>query len=182
MLKTPEWHFTGARDLFESAREASHDAECVRLQLAELEAGAESVGGGGFDPRVRSTPDPHRMESRAVARADREAALRDRMRADRALVDLACRVLYGTDDETGLSVLVPEWWCDVLWWRYLDEAKWGSVARAVGYSEQRCRQVAEAALDVVDSWGIVATMQGRPLNTPETWERDRLRAQNASRS
>jgi hypothetical protein len=178
MLKTHDWHFTGARDLFDAARRASHDAECIRLQLAEMKASAESVGGSGFEPRVRSTADPHRMESRAIDHVDREAALGDRMREDRDLMDLAEWVLYGRDDETGLSVLVPKWWCDVLWWRYLRDAKWARVGRAVGYSEQRCRQVAEAALDVVDSWGLVATMQGRPLNTVETWERDRLRGEN----
>lgn len=179
MQKARQWYFTDARELFRAARDASHDADRVRLQLARMDAESGSLC-GGFGLRVRSTPDPHRMEARAAASADRKEVLERRLEGDYALIDIACWVLYGRDNETGLSVLVPEWWCDVLWWRYLHEAKWEVVADAVGYSEQRCRQVAEAALDTVDAWGLVATMQGRPLNTPESWERDRRRAKKIS--
>lgn len=175
MLKTFDWHFRDARELFESAREASRDAERIRTQLQSMEERAKSLGGGGFEPRVRSTSDPHRMESRSVAHIDMEERLRERYERDYELIDLACWVLYGRDNETGLSVLVPAWWCDALWWHYLDDATWERTARAVSYSEQRCKQARSLAFDVIDSWGIVGTMQGRPLNSVEQWERDERR-------
>lgn len=175
MLKTFDWHFRDARELFESAREASRDAERIHTQLQHMEQRSQSLGGGGFEPRVRSTPDPQRMEARSVAHMDMEERLRERQEQDYALIDLACCVLYGRDSETGLSVLVPAWWCDALWWHYLDDATWERTADAVHYSAQRCKQVRSIAFDIIDSWGIVATMQGRPLNTMETWEHDERR-------
>lgn len=169
------WHFGSARDLFESAREASLDAEHIRRQLVAMEERALSPGGGGDGPVVRGTPDPQRSSRRADALLDREESLRRRQEDDYRLIDLASWVLYGTDNETGLASLVPAWWCDALWWHYLDCASWRDTARAVGYSEQRCKQVRDLALDTVDSWGIVDTMQGRALNDFDTWERDELR-------
>lgn len=170
------WHFASARDLFESAREASRDAERIRRQLESMEVRAFSVGGGG-GAAVRSTPDPQRSSRRADALVDREESLRLRQEGDYRLIGLACDVLYGRDDETGLASLVPAWWCDALWWHYLACVSWGRTAEVVGYSPQRCKQVRDAALDVVDSWGILATMQGRPLNDYDTWERDERRRQ-----
>ena len=153
--------FTSARDLFESAREASRDAERIRRQLAAMERRATSLGGGGLEPRVRSTPDPDRIGKAVVALVDREAKLRERQTDDYAIIDVACAVLYGTDNDGGLDTLVPSWWCDVLWWRYLDCSTWEQVAEAVGYSPHRCWEVSRLALDVCDGWGLTNVMAGR---------------------
>ena len=153
--------FLGARDLFESARAASVDAERIRRQLDAMAERAEGLGGGGFEPRVRSTGEPDRMGARVAAMVDQEANLRRRAESDYATIELACAVLYGTDSDAGLSVLVPSWWCDVLWWRYLGCETWERVGAAVGYSPHRCWEVAQTALDVADGWGLVSVMRGR---------------------
>lgn len=152
--------FSCARELFEAARDASRDAETIRVQLAKMEADAEGLGGGGFEPRVRSSSDPDRMGGRVAAMVDREAMLRDRLRWDYSVTDAACAVLYGEDNRSGLQRLVPSWWCDVLWWRYLDGAQWDEVADAVHYSARRCQDVAAAALDVADANGFMWTVRG----------------------
>ena len=181
MSKTPQWNFRDARELFESARDAAMDADRIRRQLAAMEERARSMGGGGFEPRVTSSPNPEAMAERINALVDREAALRVRQRDDWALIELASWVLYGKDNETGLAVLVPTWWCDAIWWHYLAFESWAKTAEAVGYSEQRCKQVRDLAFETVDSWGLVATMQGRPLNDYETWERDERRRRDAEK-
>lgn len=150
-----------ARELFEAARAASSDAESVRRQLEAMGERAASLGGGGFGQRVASTPDPQRMEGRVAALVDREREMVERQRADYAVIDLACRVLYGHGGEAGLSSLVPPWWCDVLWWRYLDCASWERVGSAVGYSAHRCWEVAQTAMEVCDGWGLLSVMAGR---------------------
>ncbi len=133
-------------------------------------------------PSVSGTHDHDRMAGRIASMVDREAALRQRQDEDYDLMDLACAVLYGADNETGLASLVPTWWADVLWWHYLDGATWQRTADAVGYSEQRCRQVRDTCLDTIDSWGIVGTMQAKPLNDVDIWARDERRCRNVSRS
>ncbi len=154
-----------ARALFVAARDASADAERDKRQLDAMEQRALSLGGGGFEPRVSSTSDPQRMAKRVDAYVDRSQALQERQDGDYAIIDLACEVLYGRaqDGLTGLASLVPEWWCDVLWWHYLDGATWERTGEMVGYSAARCRQVADVAFDTIDSWGIVDTIRGTPL-------------------
>ena len=91
---------------------------------------------------------------------DHEARLHARIEADWRVIDLASRVLWGVGYEAGLAALVPAWWCDVVEYRWLHALPWARVADMVGYSEHRCWEVASAAMDVCDSWGVLRTMQG----------------------
>ena len=142
--------FSSARELFEAARGASRDAGRIRTQLLELEARASKLGGGGFEPRVRSTSDPTRMAAGVAALVDREQELQARQDEDYRLIDAACAMLYGPDGRGGLAKIVPTWWADVLWWRYLDGATWEDTGRAVGYSPRQCYNIAGAALKAAD--------------------------------
>lgn len=155
------YSFSSARELFESAREASKDAERIRRQLLAMEARATSLGGGSFEPRVASTPNPQRMADAVGAMVDREAALERRQADDYDLIDFACEVLYGReqDGSGGLWSLVG-WRADALWWHYLGGRTWAEVGRMMGYTpEHACRQ-AMAALDTCDAWGLAATIAG----------------------
>lgn len=152
-----------ASDFFRRVRAAAEDAESCRRQLARLEARELSLGGGVQGSRVRSTPDPHAMERRVVAYADREEALRVRMEADYDVIDLACSVLYGPeqDGRGGVSVLCGPLAADVLWWRYLDGATWDGVCAATGHSPSKCRKVAAAALSRMERTGALREEMGR---------------------
>ena len=153
--------FTSARDLFEAAREASRDAERIRRQLTAMEDRAAALQSGGFEPRVRASREPDQVGTRVAALVAREHELRKRQQEDYAMLDLACAVLYGDANKAGLDKLVPEsWWADVLWWRYLDGSTWEQVGEAVGYSPRRCFDVAQAALEIVDAYGLARTRLG----------------------
>jgi len=143
---------TTARDFFERARAASIDAETCRRQLDALEQRAKALGGGGFEPRTRSTPDPQRMEGRIARYVDMEAKLRSRMEEDYRLIDIACDVLYGPeqDGDGGLSRALSPVSADVLWWRYLDDATWETVGRTVSKSARTCQSLASGALSWMD--------------------------------
>ena len=67
-----------AREFFESAREAARDAERIRRQLDAMESRALSLGGGGYEGRVRSTPDPGRIGASVSAMLDQTDRLRER--------------------------------------------------------------------------------------------------------
>ncbi|MBR1830427.1 MAG: hypothetical protein IJ781_13190 [Atopobiaceae bacterium] len=153
------YHFTSARELFEAAREASRDAERIRRQLVAMEERAEGLGGGGFEPRVRSTGEPDRMGSRVATMVDVERRLRERQEQDYAIIDLASAVLYGTDNDAGLWALVS-WRADAIFHHYLGGMTWAQVGDMLGYSEQYVWQQAQVALDTCDGWGLLAVMAG----------------------
>lgn len=149
--------FACARDLFESAKEASKDAERCRRQILTLESRASSLGGGGTGQRVSSTPDPKRMELRIATYVDQERKLDARMEDDYRLIDLATRVLYGCEGVKGVDSVSPTW-ADVLWWRYLDNASWRDVARAVDYSPTQCQTFAKNAFEWIDGASLVKSV------------------------
>lgn len=142
--------FSSARELMETAREASRDAERIRLQLLEMEARANKTGAGGFEPRVRGTADPDRIGRSVVSMVAREQELRGRRERDYEIIDVACAVLYGPDSRGGLAKATSTLWADTLWWRYLDGATWEETGRAVGYSPRQCYNIAAAALKAID--------------------------------
>lgn len=144
-----------AQDFFERAREASRDADQCRRQIVELEHRAKSLGGTSFEPRTRSTPNPQRMEDRIARYVDMEARLAERMDADYKIIDMACAVLYGTeqDGEGGLCKQLSSISADVLWWRYLDDATWAAVGRKVERSPRTCQSLAKGALAWMDETG-----------------------------
>lgn len=147
-----------SREFFEMAREASRDAERCNRQLALMESRAHSLGGSSGE-RVASTPNPHRMSARIDAYVDREAALDRRIEGDYCVIERACTVLYGDSEGTrGLDVVQSPVWSDVLWWHYLDDAKWRAVGDAVGYSTAQCQVFARRAFEWMDEVKFMARL------------------------
>lgn len=153
-----------AREFFEAAREAARDADRIRLQLAAMDARSESLGGGGFEPRVRSTPTHDRMGSAVASFVDREQKLRAQQEYDYAIIDKACALLYGTDNEHGLRSLLG-WPADALFHHYLALLTWDATAQILGYSASHVRNQANAALDYLDANGELFTTLGIGLAT-----------------
>ena len=154
--------FESARDLFEAARDAARDAARVSRELAEMEGRAESLGSGGFGPRVRSTGEPDRMAGRVAAMVDRGAMLDARLAEDYRVIDAACAVLYGADSDAGLWSLVG-WPADAIYHHYLGLRTWVETAAIVGYSEQHVRRAAVAAMELADANGWMWTVLGRGM-------------------
>ena len=152
--------FACARELFESAAEASRDAERVRRQLDAMSERAASVGGSSLGVHVRSTGEPDCMASRVAALVDMEAALLDRQKSDYALMSFALHVLYGDGESSGLHALVG-WRADALAWHYLEGKTWGEVGELMGYTDRYVWEQAQVALDVCDGYGLVDVMRGR---------------------
>jgi hypothetical protein len=127
-----------------------------------LESRAKALGGGGFEPRTRSTPDPRRMEGRIVAYMQREEELKTRQEADYAIIGRACRLLYGEDEDGrgGVALACGPLHADVLWWRYLAAEQWDEVARLMAFSVRHVIDLAGTALDFIDANGIANTIAG----------------------
>ena len=155
----PMARYASAREFFEAVAAASGEADRIGRELAEMEAGAESTGGGGFEPRVRSTPVPDRMAARVAAMLDRRGALLERRDECRALMDAACRILYGADRRSGLYALVG-WPADAIWHHYLALRTWEQVADLMGYSPSHVKRMASVALDLADANGQMWTELG----------------------
>lgn len=154
--------FASARDFFDAAREAARDAERIARQLDSMERRALALGGGGFEGRVRSTPDPDRIGRGVAAKVDNEAVLRERQQADRALIDAACELLYGADRRSGLYALVG-WPADAIFHHYLALRTWDEVALMMGYSVRHVQTCVASALDYADSNGQMWTALGKGM-------------------
>ena len=151
--------YRSAREFFEAAREAARDARRVSRQLDGMERRALALGGGGFEPRVRSTPDPDRIGRAVGAMVDNEGVLLQRQEADYALIDAACAVLYGPDRRSGLYALVG-WPADAIFHHYLGLRTWEDTADLMGYSTRHVQTCVAAALDVADANGQMWTELG----------------------
>lgn len=151
-----------AREFFEAAREAARDARRISRQLDGMERRSLALGGGGFEPRVRSTPDPDRIGRGVAAKVDNEAVLRERRQADRALIDAARAVLYGHDRRGGLYALVG-WPADAIFHHYLGLRTWEDTADLMGYSTRHVQTCVAAALDVADANGQMWTELGEGM-------------------
>lgn len=153
-----------AREFFEAAREAARDAERICRQLDAMESRSLSLGGGGYEGRVRSTPDPDRIGASVSAMLDQEERLRERADEDYAVIDAACRVLYGADNRSGLYALVG-WPADAIYHHYLALRTWEVTAAMLGYSVQHVRRQVLYALDLADANGQMWTELGRGMAT-----------------
>ena len=151
--------YDSAREFFEAASAAAREADRIGRELDAMGERAGSLGGGGFEPRVRSTPEPDRMAGRVAAMVDRTDMLARRMDEDYRLIDAACRVLYGADNRSGLYALVG-WPADAIYHHYLALHTWAEVAALVGYSEQHVRRMVSVALDMADANGQMWTELG----------------------
>ena len=154
--------YQSARDLFDAAREAARDADRIERKLAVMDAeeGDEPLGSGGFEPRVRSTPDHDRMAARVASRVDRRAHLERRQEEDYRLIDAACSVLYGEDGVSdGLRALVG-WRADAIYYHYLSLWTWAEVGDLLGYSPEHCCREASAAFDTADACGYESVLAG----------------------
>jgi len=151
-----------AREFFEAARDAARDAASIARQLDGMESRALSLGGGGFEPRVRSTPDPDRMGAAVSAKVDHEGILERRQEGDYRIIDAACAVLYGRDNRSGLYALVG-WPADAIYHHYLALRTWDETARLMGYSTRHVQTCVAAALDVADANGQMWTELGEGM-------------------
>ena len=151
-----------AREFFEAAREAARDAERIRRQLAAMESRMLSLGGGGYEGRVRSTPDPDRIGASVSAMLDQTDRLREREAEDYAVIDAACRVLYGPDNRSGLYALVG-WPADAIYHHYLALHTWEGTAAMLGYSVSHVKHSVCVALDLADANGQMWTELGRGM-------------------
>ena len=151
--------YATAREFFEAARSAAREADRIGRELAEMEASADATGGGGFEPRVRSTPDPDRIGRGVAAKVDNEAVLRARQESDYALIDAACELLYGADRRSGLYALVG-WPADAIYHHYLALRTWEDAARLVGYSVRHVQSCVRVAFELADANGQMWTELG----------------------
>lgn len=154
--------YRDARDFFEAVREASREAERTRLTLLRMEARegaraqtyAERVSVGGERDRMATTD----------SRIDYEARMAERIEQDYALLDLACRVLYGEESgKGGVDALMGSAVADCISFRYVDARPWPEVAALMGYSRwsrRSLRDMCQQGFDAIDSLGWERAIEG----------------------
>lgn len=152
-----------ARDFFEEVRAASEEAERTRATLLRMEA-REGVRAQGYEVRGSSAGGRDRT-SATDARIDYEERMGERLETDYALIDLACRVLYGSESgEGGVDALMGSAVADAISFRYVDARPWSEVATLMGYSRwsrRSLRDLCQQGFDCIDSLGWDRVMGGR---------------------
>ena len=147
-----------AEDLFEAARSAAAELSAIARHMDALRSrtglAAASVAAG-----VSGTPGDPCGTDASVAAMDYERRMAPRVAENRALLSLACSLLYG-DGGGGAAALVGYAKADAVWWRYVDARPWCEVAEAVGTSKPTAMRWAREVFDVVDAVGIERAMAG----------------------
>jgi hypothetical protein len=151
-----------AREFFEAARDAARDAERIGTQLAEQEERALALGGGGLGEHVSTTPAHDRMAARVAALVDHKAILERRRAEDYRIIDRACAVLYGTDNDAGLWALVG-WPADAIYHHYLALRTWEETGALLGYSHRYVQDRVAWAFELADANGMWWTERGHGM-------------------
>ncbi|MGN0056458.1 MAG: hypothetical protein ACI360_08495 [Atopobiaceae bacterium] len=152
-----------ARDFFLAVRDASQEADRTMSTIRRMEA-REGVRAQRYEARGRGGTRADAMRA-TDERMDYEGRYRRRVQEDYALIDLACDVIYGSEDQMsgGVGALLGSEYADELWWRYCNAATWPEVADGVGRSERWCRDADRVAMDCVDSYGLARVAAGLGL-------------------
>ena len=151
-----------ARDFFDSVYDAAREADRFSRAIARMES-REGAKAQSYSERVSMGGDRDVMEP-TDRRIDYEERCRRRREEDYALIDRACEVIYGREDQCsgGIGAILGSAYADALWWRYCAAAPWPDVAAGVGMSERFCRDAVRVAIDTIDAYGLdrVATGLG----------------------
>ncbi len=154
--------YSDAREFFEAVREASREAERTRLTLMQMEA-REGVRAQGYEAQGSSGHMSDRTAS-TDARMDYEERMRERLEEDYALIDLACRVLYGEESgKGGVEALMGSAVTDAISFRYVDARPWKEVAALMGYSHaswHALRDMCQRGFDAIDALGWERAIEG----------------------
>lgn len=154
--------YSSARDFFEAVRDASREAERTRLTLLQMEA-REGARAQTYAERVSVGGERDRM-AQTDARMDYEERMAERLEADYALIDLACRVLYGEESgKGGVDRLMGSAVADCMSFRYVDARPWPEVAALMGYSRwsrRSLRDMCQRGFDCIDSLGWERAIEG----------------------
>lgn len=155
-------HYADARAFFEAVRDASAEAARIQRTAGRMAEGEGLRGGGGFEPRVRSSSADVTGMARVDARIDFEAANERRLSEDYAMLDAACRLLYGPDGRGGgLEHIMGSAVSDAMWWRFCAAESWAVVALSCGYSKSQCRRLCEQGMNACDFFGWKNVEDGR---------------------
>lgn len=154
--------YLSARDFFAAVRDASREADRTLRTIRDMES-REGVRAQGYEARGRSGGPADAMRA-TDRRMDYEARCRRRLEEDYELIDVACDVIYGSDQSMGgVGAVLGSAYADALWWRYCAGATWPEVADGCGMSERWCRDAVGVAMDVIDSYGLSRMAEGRGL-------------------
>lgn len=152
---------TRARAFFQDVREAAISIQRVRRQLEALDDSARYGVGSGIHEHVSTSGNG--VERRMIGYADQSEKLEARMDRDYRLIDMACCVLYGPDQDGmgGLSAYKSGAYADAIWWRYVAAEVWKVVASCMDLSVSQSQKLCNDGLRAIDELGLV------PSDLPE---------------
>ena len=148
----------GAREFFLSVYASAEEVGRTRRTLARMRSHEGLRGGIATGSSSGSHADSMRPTDE---RMDFEERMRARLETDRAIIDEATAIIYGSKAGTGgVAALLGTATADTLWWRYCMAKGWHEVSWQVERSESWCRTHVGLAFDLIDSLGAGAVKAG----------------------
>lgn len=154
--------FEDGRQLFAAVRAAALEHDRITRAIAQRREHAQGMGGGGFEPRVRSSKPDVNGTAKAIALMDYERRNESRLAEDKRLMEAACDILYGRDNAGGVSAYVGSKVADCAFLRCCGAMGWREVAEAAGVSVNTARLYVRLAADTVDMHGARFLATGEP--------------------
>lgn len=147
-----------ARDLFEDARAASWELHRHDLRYNAMERRALSLGGAS-DSKVASGSIRDRMAP-VDAMVDYESMMERRVAEWCASIDLAVRVLYGSDWDHGIARGMSMSHAEVMDCIYVQRMTLPQTARRVHWSDRKVCDLRRDVFAHIDAVGVDAAMRG----------------------
>lgn len=152
--------YEDARQMFEAVRAAATEHDRLTRRAATMRERL-GVKAQGYEPSVSGTREDVNGTAATIALVDFEERNRRRLEHDRAMMSAAQDVIYGVDDNTGVTSYVGALAADCLFLYACGALSWREVAQETGVTVNTARAKAGSALDALDfhGWRFVATGQ-----------------------
>lgn len=150
--------YASAEDLFEAARAAARELGRDRAALERLSS--RRVGGSSPIAGARGSGGDVNRTAASDAYMDYEGRVRDRMREDERLLELASAIAYGRGRAGGVAAILGGAYADALYWRYVAAETWERVAEMCHVGRTTAVRYCAVALETVDAVGLEAAVAG----------------------
>ncbi len=150
--------YNSARDLFKATQNAAQEAAHIELALEQAKT-RELPHAQSYEQRIKTGHVTDALLPTDM-RIQLEEKKREILAQDKALVEYAYSILYGTQTTSGLSELIDIQTCEIVEHKFIHNMKWIAISALFNISIISARRACDVAFDIIDSLGFEQTRQG----------------------
>lgn len=150
--------YSSAKELFIAAGQAAQEAAHIELALEQAKT-RELPHAQSYEQRIKTGHVTDALLPTDM-RIQLEEKKREILAQDKALVEYAYSILYGTQTTSGLSELIDIQTCEIVEHKFIHNMKWIAISAMFNISIMSARRAVDVAFDIIDSLGFEQTRQG----------------------